>query len=64
MVIVLIVVIFCVISLLAPIYSALLGGLPQWLRSLVVVIIQVYLMTYLIMPRITRLLSRWLFKKS
>lgn len=63
MVVVLIVVIFCLINILAPIYSTLLAGLPQWLRTLIVVVVQVILMTYLIMPSITRLLSRWLFKE-
>ena len=37
-------------------------GMPLWLRVLVFVVLQVLLMTYLIMPRVTRLLQPWLYK--
>ncbi len=61
MVIVLVPVIFCMLNLLSPVFSVLLHGVAPLLRSLIVVAAQVTLMTYLIMPLLTRLLSRWLF---
>ncbi len=39
----------------------LLGGLPTVLRTLVFTIVMVTLMTYVIMPRMTRLFSFWLY---
>jgi antibiotic biosynthesis monooxygenase (ABM) superfamily enzyme len=63
MVIVLVIVIFCMLNMLAPAFSIMLNGLEPLLRSFIVITTQVILMTYLVMPLITRLLSRWLFVK-
>jgi antibiotic biosynthesis monooxygenase (ABM) superfamily enzyme len=38
-----------------------LGGLPSVLRTLVFTLIMVTLMTYVVMPRMTRLFSFWLY---
>jgi antibiotic biosynthesis monooxygenase (ABM) superfamily enzyme len=61
MVIVLVPVIFLMLNLLSPIFLALLHGLAPLLQSFIVIATQVILMTYLIMPLLTRVLSRWLF---
>jgi hypothetical protein len=59
--IILTLVIFSLSLLVTPMLTGLLGILPALLRQLVVVAIQVTLITYLILPFLTRLLSRWLF---
>lgn len=61
MVIVLVVVLFCMLNTLAPLYASVLAGLHPLLRSFVIIVTQVILMTYVIMPLLLRLLSRWLF---
>ena len=63
MVIVLTVVIFSLSILLSPALASLLRSLPPLLRQLLTIGIQVSLITYFIMPFLTRLLSRWLFTK-
>ena len=42
----------------------LLGGLPTVIRTLVFTLIMVMLMTYVVMPRMTRLFSFWLYPKK
>jgi uncharacterized protein len=42
----------------------LLGGLPTVIRTLVFTLIMVTLMTYVVMPRMTRLFSFWLYPKK
>ena len=63
MAVILIVVVFCMLSTLGPLIRSLLGGVPGLLRTLIVVTIQVVLMTYLVMPRVTRALAFWLYPK-
>lgn len=41
--------------------SPLVGNAPQWLASLANVVVMIPLMTWLIMPRITKLLRNWLY---
>jgi uncharacterized protein len=41
-----------------------LGGLPSVIRTLVFTLIMVTLMTYVVMPRMTRLFSFWLYPKK
>lgn len=63
MALVLIAVIFTMLMLLSPLVSFLfsaLPGAPSWLAQLFQVSILVTLMTYFIMPRVTRLLMPWL----
>lgn len=35
---------------------------PHWARTLTIAVIQVLLMTYIVMPRVTRALKGWLFR--
>lgn len=37
------------------------GGLPSWLRLLVTIGLEVFAMTYVLMPWLTRRLARWLY---
>jgi len=39
-----------------------LGVYPLWFKVLCIVVIQVVLMTYVVMPRVTHILKPWLFK--
>ena len=61
MALVLIVVVFVLALLLNIALAPLLGDWPLALRLLITVLLQVTLMTYVIMPRLTRLLARWIF---
>lgn len=64
MALVLIVVVFLLVLSLNVILAPFIGGLPLALRLLVTVILQVLLMTYVVMPRVTRLLARWIFPST
>ena len=64
MALVLIVVVFLLILLLNLALAPLIGHWPLALRLLITVILQVTLMTYLIMPCVTRLLARWIFPST
>lgn len=57
----LIVVVFALIYPLQLTIGAWLSGAPLWLKVLAIVVLQVLLMTYVVMPRVTRLLKPWLF---
>jgi antibiotic biosynthesis monooxygenase (ABM) superfamily enzyme len=61
MALVLFVVIYVILLLLNVLLSPLIGDWPYWLRTLLGVFLQVMLMTYLVMPRVTRLLKSWLY---
>ncbi len=45
-------------------FSRFLIGLPGWLQSFVLISISVALLTYVVMPRVTRLFYRWLYPKA
>ncbi|WP_048306771.1 hypothetical protein [Halomonas sp. PR-M31] len=63
MVFVLTVVVFSLSSVLTPLFSLLNAALPivpGWLWALAQVVVQLLLLTYVIMPHITRLLATWL----
>jgi uncharacterized protein len=53
--------IFPLITLVVVASSPLLGGLPLVLRLAVTTGVTVPLMTWVVMPRVTRLLYRWLY---
>jgi antibiotic biosynthesis monooxygenase (ABM) superfamily enzyme len=64
MALVLIAVVFCLVLILNLILSPLMTGWPLALRVLITVTIQVTLMTYAIMPRLTPLIARFIYPKS
>lgn len=60
---VLTVTIFLIVVILNPVFSfltATMPTVPEWILLLVRVILQVLLLTYLVMPRIMRILAPWL----
>ncbi|MCR8547407.1 antibiotic biosynthesis monooxygenase [Salipiger sp. P9] len=61
MALVLTVVVFVVVYPLQLAVAPLTPGWPHWLRSLLIVVVQVLLLTYVLMPRVTRVLKGWLF---
>ncbi|PKG98544.1 antibiotic biosynthesis monooxygenase [Paraglaciecola sp. MB-3u-78] len=62
MALVLIIVVYLLVMAINVIFQPLFEGMNIWLRSLVVVVGQVLLLTYIVMPWVTRLLKGWLFK--
>ena len=45
-------------------FSRFLVSLPSWLQSLVLISLSVVLLTYFVMPRLTRIFYRWLYPRS
>ncbi|WP_128515000.1 antibiotic biosynthesis monooxygenase [Tabrizicola thermarum] len=64
MALVLIAVVFTLVLILNLTLGLLMAGWPLALRVLVTVTIQVGLMTYVIMPRLTPLIARFIYPKS
>jgi antibiotic biosynthesis monooxygenase (ABM) superfamily enzyme len=63
MALVLIPVVMAIVAVVQPILRRLLGSPPMIERIAISSIIQVVLLTYVIMPRVTRLLARWLYPR-
>jgi hypothetical protein len=55
--------IYPLLILLVPTLRSLLHGLPELVAALVSALVMVCLMTYAVMPLLTRLLAPWLFSK-
>ena len=64
MALVLIAVVFGLVLALNLLLGPLIGDWPVAQRLLITVILQVTLMTYVIMPRVTRVLARWIFPST
>ena len=64
MAIVLVVVVFLLVLALNVLLDPLIGRWPLALRLLLTVTLQVLLMTYVIMPRVTPLLAWWIFPST
>lgn len=56
--------VFPLATVLFMLLQPLLGGAPTVLRTLVFTLIMVTTMTYIVMPRMTRLFSFWLYPKK
>lgn len=56
--------VFLTISMLNYLLVPLLAGLPTLLKSLMITGLTVFLLTYLIMPRLTQLFRQWLYPNS
>nr|AFP97335.1 uncharacterized protein [Arhodomonas sp. Seminole] len=61
MVVTLIVVVYLLLSVVKWVLSPLISGLSAAVQLFIVVAVQVALLTYLVMPRVTRLLKGWLY---
>jgi uncharacterized protein len=57
-------IVFVLLNTLIPQIERLMAPLPIFLSSLLGVITMVFLMTYLIMPSVTKLLKPWLYKNK
>lgn len=66
MMLVTVIIIFALLNMLMPFLGGVLGyfRLPEFLNTLLSIMVMVALMTYLIMPAINRILHRWLFKNK
>ncbi len=62
MALVLFVIVYSFVLLLSTLFAPLIGTWPLWAKLLVVIPIQVLLMTYIVMPRVTALLKNWLYQ--
>jgi hypothetical protein len=56
--------IFILLNLATMFVVPLLDPLPPLLRTLIVVLLIVSMMTYVVMPRLTKLFAGWLYPKS
>lgn len=56
--------VYVLINVLNTFIVPLLRGLPPLIISLIITIIMVALLTYVVMPRVSRLFNRWLYPKS
>ena len=61
MALVMIVVVYGLVLSLGTLVARVLGGAPAPLRLLITITLEVFLMTYVLMPRITRGLARWIY---
>lgn len=57
-------VVYVLVLVLGRIAAALIGDWPTPLRLAVVIAIEIILMTYLILPRLTHGLARWIYPRS
>ena len=62
MALVLIPVVYSLVLMFNIVLEPWLADMSLWQHILVVVVLQVLLMTYVVMPRVTRLLQPWLYK--
>jgi antibiotic biosynthesis monooxygenase (ABM) superfamily enzyme len=53
---------FPLVMIVPPLLSEILGPIPGWAQIMVIAAVMVLLMTYAIMPQMTRLFSRWLYR--
>lgn len=56
------IVVFMLVYALQATIGVVLNAYPLWFKVLVIVTLQVVLLTYIVMPRVTQLLKPWLFK--
>lgn len=60
------IVLFCVVYImvltLATVLNPFIGHMPFWIKLLFIIPTQVLLMTYIIMPVVTKLLKNWLYE--
>ncbi|MFO0624012.1 MAG: antibiotic biosynthesis monooxygenase [Polyangiales bacterium] len=63
MALVMIVVVYGLVLSLGTLVAKVLVGVPAPVRLLVTIVVEVFLMTYVLMPRITRGLARWIYPR-
>jgi hypothetical protein len=63
MALVMVVVVYGLVLTIGSAVGAVLGGWPPWLRLAVTIVIEVAIMTWWLMPRLTRWLAPWIFPR-
>ena len=61
MAIVMIAVVYGLVSSIGTIVARVMADAPAPLRLLITITVEVFLMTYVVMPRLTRVLARWIY---
>ncbi|MDP3276720.1 MAG: antibiotic biosynthesis monooxygenase [Deltaproteobacteria bacterium] len=64
MALVMIAVVYGLVLSIGKLVALVLGATPQPVRLLVTITIEVFLMTYVLMPRLTRWLARWIYPQK
>ena len=64
MALVMVVVVYALVMSLGRVVSLVIGGAPPALRLLVTIVLEVFFMTYVLMPRLTRWLARWIYPRK
>jgi antibiotic biosynthesis monooxygenase (ABM) superfamily enzyme len=55
---------FPLVILVPPMLTEVVGFLPSWGQIMIIAAVMVLLMTYVVMPQMTRLFSRWLYRDA
>jgi antibiotic biosynthesis monooxygenase (ABM) superfamily enzyme len=58
------IVVYVLVLVLGALATAVLGGWPTPLRLAIVIAVEIALMTYVLLPWLTRRLARWIFPRS
>jgi len=61
MALILVIAVFLLVYPMQAYVGPLMGGIPFWARVFVVVLFQVLMLTYVVMPRVTKVLKSWLY---
>ncbi len=64
MALVMIAVVYVLVLSIGKLVALILATAPGPVRLLVTIVVEVFLMTYVIMPRLTRWLARWIYPKK
>lgn len=64
MALLLIVVVYALVLSIGQVVTAVIGDAPTAVRLLVTIVVEVTLLTYVVMPRITRWLARWIYPRK
>jgi uncharacterized protein len=56
--------IFCLINIINFLFAPILNSLPPLIRSFVLITCLVSLMTYVVMPQMTKLFAKWLYPRQ
>jgi len=64
MALVMIAVVFGLVLTIGQLVSMVAANVPYYLRLFVTLCIDIFLLTYVVMPRITRLLAKWIYPSS
>jgi antibiotic biosynthesis monooxygenase (ABM) superfamily enzyme len=64
MALVMIAVVFGLVLTIGQLVSMVAANVPYYLRLFVTLCIDIFLLTYVVMPRITRLLAKWIYPST